>query len=105
MPVRGAVTAGTTADCTQAVALIDGIAAHFLLADRGCDSNAIIDKAIESGCKVVIPPKKNRKAQGDYAKELYRVWHLVENAFLHLKRRRGIAARYAKMLASFEAAV
>ena len=29
MPVSVAVSAGTTADCTQAVALIDGIAAQF----------------------------------------------------------------------------
>ena len=58
MPVRVAVTAGTTADCTQAIALIDGIAAQFLLADRGYDSNEIIDKVIETGCEIVIPPKK-----------------------------------------------
>jgi transposase len=42
MPVRVVVTAGTTADCTQAVGLIEGIAAQFLLADRGYDSNEII---------------------------------------------------------------
>ena len=58
MPVRVAVTAGTIADCTQATALIDGIVAQFLLADRGYDTNEIIDKAIASGCKIVIPPKK-----------------------------------------------
>jgi transposase len=29
----------------------------------------------------------------------------VENAFMHLKRWRGIATRYAKNLASFRAAV
>ena len=63
MPVRVAVTAGTTADCTQAIALIDGIAAQFLLADRGYDSNGIIDKAIEIGCEIVIPPQKNHKTQ------------------------------------------
>lgn len=85
--------------------MIDGFAAQFLLADRGYDSNEIIDKAVESGCQVVIPPKKNRKVQRDYDKELYRVRHLVENTFLHLKRWRGIATRYAKMLTSFEAAV
>ena len=105
MPVRVIVTAGTAADCTHAAALIDGIAAQFLLADRGYDSNEIIDKAIESGCQVVIPPKKNRKVQRNYDKDLYRVRHLVENAFLHLKRWRGIATRYAKALTSFEAAV
>ena len=105
MPVRVAVTAGTTADCTQAAALIDGIAAQYLLADRGYDSNEIIDKAIETGYEIVIPPKRNRKTQRCYDKALYRVRHLVENAFLHLKRWRGIATRYAKKLASFEAAV
>ncbi len=31
--------------------------------------------------------------------------HLVENAFLHLKRWRGIATRYAKHTTSFLAAV
>ena len=105
MPVRVAVTAGTTADCTQAIALIDGIAAQFLLADRGYDSNEIIDKAIEIGCEIVIPPQKNRKTQRYYDKALYRVRHLVENAILHLKCWRCIATRYAKMLTSFKAAV
>ena len=32
---------------------------------------------------------------------LYKLRHLVENAFLHLKRWRGIATRYAKNLSSF----
>jgi len=35
MPIRLFVTAGTTADCKQAVALIDGFTAEYLLADRG----------------------------------------------------------------------
>ena len=33
MPVRALITQGTTADFTQAVALIDGLSAGFLLAD------------------------------------------------------------------------
>ena len=105
MPVRVIVTAGTTADCSQAVALIDGIAAEYLLADRGYDSNKVINSATQSGLKIVIPPKKNRNEQRSYDKYLYRVRHLVENAFLNLKRWRGIATRYAKTLASFVAAV
>ena len=55
--------------------------------------------------KPVIPPKKNRKVMRQYDKELYRARHLVENAFLHLKRWRGIATRYARNTASFLAAV
>ncbi|BBL35503.1 IS5 family transposase ISMasp6 [Nitrosomonas stercoris] len=79
--------------------------AHYLLADRGYDSNAIIEQAEKQGMKVVIPPKKNRKTQRSYDKELYKLRHLVENAFLHLKRWRGIATKYAKNTSSFLAAV
>ena len=44
----------------------------------------------------VIPPRKNRKTQRTYDKELYKLRHLVENAFLYLKQWRGIATRYTK---------
>jgi len=85
--------------------LIEGIDADHLLADRGYDSNAIIEQAEKQGMEVVIPPKKNRKTQRHYDKALYKLRHLVENAFLHLKRWRGIATRYAKSTSSFLAAV
>jgi transposase len=85
--------------------LIDGISAQHLLADKGYDSNEIIEKAISQKMNVVIPPKKNRKEQRDYDKYLYKLRHLVENAFLHLKRWRGVATRYAKTTSSFIATV
>jgi len=99
------VTAGTTADCTQAGKLIEGIDADNLIGDKGYDTDEVVDLAQEAGMQVVIPPKKNRKAQREYDKYLYRLRHLVENAFLHLKQWRGIATRYAKNTASFLAAV
>jgi len=105
MPVRIIITAGTVADCTLGAKLIEGIDADYLLADRGYDTNAIVDFAMGSGMEAVIPPKKNRVEQRVYDKELYRLRHLVENAFLHLKRWRGIASRYAKNTQSFLAAV
>ena len=105
MPVRAIVTQGTTADCTQAVALIEGFAAQHLLADRGYDSNDIIAQAERQGMAPVIPPKKNRKELREYDEYLYKIRYLVENAFLHLKRWRGIATRYAKNTASFLAAI
>ena len=96
---------GTTADCKQAEALIDNIKAKVLLADRGYDSDAIVEKAEKAGMKAVIPPRKNRKIQREYDKELYKLRHFVENAFMILKRWRGVATRYAKNTASFLAAV
>jgi transposase len=64
-----------------------------------------VEKAEAAGMQAVIPPRKNRKAQRYYDKHLYRLRHLVENAFLHLKQWRGIATRYAKNSESFLAAV
>jgi transposase len=104
-PVRMLVTAGTTADCTQAGKLVEGIDAGNLIADKGYDSDEVVQLAQGAGMKVVIPPKKNRKEQREYDEYLYRLRHLVENAFLQLKRWRGIATRYAKNTASFLAAV
>lgn len=99
------ITDGTTADCTQASTLIEGIRADYLLADKGYDSDAIVDQATAQWMKAVIPPRKNRKDQRDYDHDLYKLRHLVENAFLHLKRWRGISTRYAKNTSSFLAAV
>ena len=105
MPVRMFITAGTTADCTQACLLVEGINAANLIADKGYDSDKIVEYAQEAGMEAVIPSKKNRKQQRAYDKHLYRIRHLVENAFLHLKQWRGIATRYAKNTTSFLAAV
>jgi transposase len=99
------VTAGTTADCRYGEKLIAGIDAETLLADKGYDSNTLIEYAAKSGMRVVIPPKKNRIQKREYDEYLYKLRHLVENAFLYLKRWRGIATRYAKNTTSFLAAV
>ncbi len=48
------------ADCTQACELISGIEAEYLFADRGYDTDEIIQTALASGMQPVIPPKKNR---------------------------------------------
>lgn len=104
-PVRIIVTSGTVHDVTQAERLIEGIRAEYLFGDKGYDSDALVNKALSSGMRVVIPPKRNRKEPRYYDKDLYKLRHLAENAFLHLKKRRGIATRYAKNTESFVAAV
>jgi transposase len=105
MPVRMKITSGTVHDSKEAAYLIKGIDADYLLADKAYDTNDIIETAEKAGMIVVIPPKSNRKIQREYDKYLYKLRHLVENAFLMLKRWRGIATRYAKNTASFLAAV
>ena len=91
MPVRLQITSGTVADCICADNLIEGISAKFLLADRGYDTERVIEKATEGQMEIVIPPKRNR--------------YQVEKTFLKLKRWRGIATRYAKNTLSYIASV
>lgn len=82
-----------------------GFKMTYLLADKGYDSDAIVAQVEKQGAKAVIPPRKNRQQPREYDKDIYKLRHLVENAFLYLKRWRGIATRYAKNLSSFVAAV
>jgi len=49
------------------------IDADHLLADRGYESNAIVEQTEKQGMEAVIPPKKNRKIQRPYDKELYKL--------------------------------
>jgi transposase len=74
------------------------------VADKGYGVNCLIDAALAGETKMVIPPKKSRKVQRDYDKELYKERYLVENVFRRLKQWRGIATRYAKRSDSFLAA-
>ena len=88
MPVSAIITDGTVADCSKACELIEGFDADYLLADRGYDTDVVIEQASGAG-EAVIPPKKNRKVQGKYDKNTYENRYQVENTFLKLKRWRG----------------
>lgn len=105
IPLRVLVTQGTMAACTQASRLMEGIAAEHLIGEKGYDSDAIVNQATSRGMNAVIPPRQNRTTQRRYDEDLYKLRHLVETAFLHLKCWRGIATRYAKHAASLLAAV
>jgi len=78
---------------------------EMLLADRAYDTDEILKYCAENGIEAVIPPKKNRKIQRKFDEYIYKLRHLVENAFLKLKQWRGVATRYAKTTAAFVGAV
>lgn len=89
------------ADCTQAEDLIDGLLADYLMADKAYDTNALLETLADRGTEPVIPPRRHRKDQRPYDKDLYKLRHLIENAFLKLKQWRAVATRYAKTTKSF----
>ena len=105
MPIRTVITEGTTADCAKAIDLIRDFKPDHVIADRAYDSDEIVNFISSANSKIVIPPQKNRNKKRRYDYHLYKQRHLVENAFLHLKRWRAIATRYAKNTSSFIAII
>lgn len=80
--------------------------AKTILADKGYDAEyRVLNPLREAGKESVIPPKKNRKEQRGYDKELYKARHLIENFFCRLKQYRAIATRYDKTARNFLAAI
>jgi transposase len=72
-----------------------------VLADKGYDSDAIIDYIYDRGGMPTIPSRAGRKFQRRCDWWLYKERHLVESYFLKLKNFRRIATRYDKLAHSF----
>jgi len=58
-----------------------------------------------TAAKAVIPPKRNRKVQREYDKELYKQRNRIERCFSKLKCLRRFATRYEKSKTCFHALV
>lgn len=99
--MRFILTPGQSSDYTQALPLIDGFPAQAVLADRGYDSDEIVNAITASGAQAVIPPRSNRKTQRDCDYALYAERHRIECYFSKLKNYRGIATRYCKRARNF----
>ncbi len=95
-PLKFILTPGQRNDITQGNALVEGLQNTQVIADKGYDSNAFIQRIEEQKCIAVIPSKKNRKIQRDYDKHLYKERHLVECFFGKIKHFRRIFSRFDK---------
>ena len=84
-----------------ACALIAGLKAEYVLADRAYDADSLIALIKASGSGVVIPPKSNRLDQRDYDRHIYKERHLIECFFAKIKSFRRIATRYDKLASIF----
>lgn len=93
------------ADVTQAEALIDGLPAEVVIADKGYDSDAVVKTIEASGAEAVIPPKSNRKEQRPYDRERYKDRNLAERFWSRAKQYRRVATRYEKTARNFLAFV
>jgi len=105
-PVTLRLTAGQLTDCTGAEALINSLCeGDILLAEKGCDSNAIRAKAAERKASANIPLKANHKDSFTFCPWVYRQRNLVERFFNRIKQFRVAATRYDKWPENYPAAV
>jgi len=99
------LTGGQAHDVTQAVGLLDGLAAGAVLGDKAYDAEEVLEKIKASGAKAVIPPKSNRKQPREYDKVQYKNRNLVERFFCRIKQFRRIATRYEKLASRYSSFV
>ncbi len=100
------LSGGQASELAGADALLPTLAAPTLIADRGYDADArVLTPLHAAGKAAVIPPKRNRKEQREYDRDLYGARHLIENFFCKLKQFRAIATRYDKTKRNFLAAI
>jgi len=92
---------GQENDIQRADALIEGLKPGYVLADKAYDADRLHAGILRTGADVVIPPKRNRRVQHAYDKDIYKERNRIERFFNKLKHFRRVATRYDKLLANF----
>lgn len=86
--------------------LLKGLpATSTVVADRGYDSNAVIDLIRQTGAEAAIPSTSQRTVRRSVDMAIYRQRNLVERYFCKLKQFRRVATRFDKLARNFLAAV
>ena len=101
LPVEIQLTPGQQADITKAADLLEGYEPEAVIADKGYDSDALVDAIKAKGGEAVIPPKQNRLEQREYDSHLYKERNQVERFMNRIKQFRRVATRYEKTARNF----
>ncbi len=100
-PLRLILSAGQVADIEQASSLIEGIKAAAVIADKGYDSDALVQTIQATGALAVIPPRSNRRQLRHFDSHLYKDRNLIERFFNRLKQFRRAASRFEKLALNY----
>ena len=105
-PVHLQLTAGNRADISQARQCLEDHVREgsTVIADRGYDANHLRDWLTTVGATPCIPPRKNRKIQFDYDKNLYKTRNIIERMFNRFKDWRQLSLRTFRCPETFLAA-
>lgn len=103
LPVYFEISGGQINDIVHAQSLVSAAPKSCsVTADKGYDSDNLRAFIKANGSIANIPRKENSKTgNGHMDWCLYKYRHLVENAFLRIKRYRGIATRYDKLARNY----
>jgi len=100
-PLKFILSPGQRNDITKADYLVENMINTTVIADKGYDANSLVNTIENQKSMVVIPPKKNRKAQREYDKHVYKERHLIECFFGKIKHYRRIFSRFDKSASVF----
>ena len=104
--MRVILTPGQSSDMTAVPELLAGLPTPVtVVADRGYDSNAVLDLIRASGAEPSIPSTSQRSVRRSVDMVIYRQRNLVERFFCKLKHFRRVATRFDKLARNFLAAV
>jgi transposase len=91
------------ADIQRATDLIADIRTDAVIADKGYDADALVQRIQARGAQALIPPRANRKELRVYDTHLYKDRNLIERLFARIKHFRRIATRYEKLDSNYMA--
>jgi transposase len=95
------ITGGQVHDVTQAKELTTNVTGSTIIADKGYDSDELVEHLKNKSCEVIIPPRRNRKEPRDYDKYLYKARHVIENFFSKIKHFRLLFSIFDKKKDNF----
>jgi transposase len=106
LPVRLLISPGQASDMGAVPELLQGLPAPItVVADRGYDSNAVLEQIAQTGAQPNIPSRSRRVVKRSVDPAIYRQRNLVERFFCKLKQFRRVATRFDKLARNFLAAV
>lgn len=100
-PVSFFPAGGECADISVARQLPEGVRDCTVIADKGHDSEPLVQLPEAGGCTAVIPPRSNRETPRRHDRHPYKERHLAECFFSKIKEYRRVATRYEKLSQTF----
>ena len=106
MPVRIVLSPGQAHDQSVVPELLrDLMPGRDVVADRGYDSDAVLNLIHQAGARAHIPSLRRRLVHRSVDYAIYRQRNLIERFFNKLKHFRRIATRFDKLARNYLAAV